>query len=205
MDDYEIVKSKLKLPDTTPYTIQRPRVDKLIKEGFKKNFLLVIGSSGSGKTTAVTNYIRNSNLGRVVYITLSKQEKDFNIFSLYLLKAFKNVKIPLRKLLNETDRAYLLSVLFVNSFEKLKKDLYLVLDDFQNVTDSKEVMQFIAPFFSTNLPKLHIIIISQEKPPFELEKLILLKKGDIITERKLYFDEKEIKELLRYFNVKKKI
>lgn len=205
MNDYEIIKSKCKIPENPPYIIWRPDVYKLIGSGFYKKFLILLGSSGSGKTTAVAEYIKKSGIGRVVYIRLAKTEKDFNIFSLYFIKALKKItkiNVPIEEILKEKERVYLLSVYILNKFEKLKAPLYIIFDNFQDVADSEEVIDFLRPFFLMNSDKLHIIILSQEKPPFQLEKQILLKEGDIITGKKLYFSAEEIETVLNRFGIK---
>ncbi len=202
MSDYEVIEPRLRMPKIVPYAIQRPRIDKLINEGFKKKLLLILGSSGSGKTTAVLNYINNYSVKRFAYLRLSKQETDFNVFSAYLSEALKKSlgeSIPLGKFIDEADKSYLLSVYLANRMAKLKKDFYLILDDFQNVEKSGDLLKFLNPLLSSSIPKFHMIIISRRKPELKVEKMILNGDGMIITEKNLRFNREEIETVLRHF------
>jgi ATP/maltotriose-dependent transcriptional regulator MalT len=206
MSGYKITGSKLKLPEVASYTIERPRIFNLLRDGFKKNFLFILGSSGCGKTTAVANYIKRSGVKRVSYIQLSKQEKDFNVFVVHLAKAIQTslgINILQEKLLKEQNSNYLMSAYMISRLSRLKKDLYLVFDDFQNIADSGEILGFFEPFFYANLPKVHIVIISQEKPHFKMEKQILLGNWELITGKELYFEKEEVDSFFRQWGIEK--
>ncbi len=193
MDDSLIIRSKYLIPDPPPFAICRKRVESMISEGFKKNFLFVVGSSGSGKTTAISLYLSKHKLKNVIYIRLTEEDANFSIFARYIVAGLRKIgmkSVNFENIMGANSRAYILSAYVINKVEDFKEDVYLILDDFHNVENS-ETLNFINPIFNNRIPNFHVAILSQKKPSMKIGKEVMKGNAVLISEKDLYFTEKE--------------
>ncbi len=203
MDDL-IIKSKYLIPEPPSFAICRTRIEHLIESGFKKNFLFVVGSSGSGKTTAISLYLNKHKLKNVIYIRLTPEDADFSIFARYIVTGLNSIgikSVTFEDIMNVTPRAYLLSAYVINKIEDFKEDVYLILDDFHNVENS-ETLNFINPIFNNRVKNLHVAILSQRKPDMKIGKEIMKGNAILISEKDLYFTEREFLDLAGKVGIK---
>ncbi len=204
MDDSLIIKSKYLIPEPPSFAICRGRIEKLIGEGFKKNFLFIVGSSGSGKTTAISLYLEKHKLKNVIYIRLTPEDSDFSIFARYVITGLNKIgikSVTFEDIMNVAPRAYLLSAYVINKIEDFGEDVYLILDDFHNVENS-ETLNFINPIFNNRIPNFHVAILSQKKPNMKIGKEIMKGNAVLISEKDLYFTEKEFLALAEKVGVR---
>ncbi len=189
-----IIKSKFLLPNPPSFAICRKRIERKISEGLKKNFLFIVGSSGSGKTTAISLYLEKHKPGNVIYIRLTPEDANFAIFTQYIAKGFELIGIDMSEITNFAEKPpkpYILSAYVINKVEDFKEDIYLILDDFHNV-ENKYVLNFINPIFNNKVPNFHLVLLSQKKPSMKIGKEILKGNAVLIREKELYFSREEI-------------
>ncbi len=204
MDDSLIIKSKYLIPEPPSFAICRSRIEHLIESGLKKSFLFIVGSSGSGKTTAISLFLDKHKLKNVIYLRLTPEDADFSIFAHYIVTGLNRIgikSVTFEDIMNVTPRAYLLSAYVINKIEDFKEDVYLILDDFHSVENS-ETLNFINPIFNNRVKNFHVVILSQKKPSMKIGREIMKGNAVLISEKDLYFTEQEFLDLTEKVGIK---
>jgi ATP/maltotriose-dependent transcriptional regulator MalT len=158
----------------------------------EKNLMVVYSPAGYGKTTLIQDFLSSRNLN---YAWLNLSGGVDHIYTLlnYLIKALKVVnndfgqysadilesrreqyqlKKNMSSLINDFVKTFINE--FSNSF---RQDVFLVLDDFQDIEESKWVKETFDTLFHSMPANLHLIIISRQLPDFNF--VSLLKNGNI--------------------------
>ncbi|TXK81444.1 LuxR C-terminal-related transcriptional regulator [Paenibacillus sp. N3.4] len=131
-----IVSTKLHIPHVRSSLVSRPRLMDKLNEGMKVKLTLVSAQAGYGKTTALSEWVRQSS-NLVAWVSLDKQDNDGIPFWSYVLASIQE-RVPgfglaVGDLLEKGSSVPLVSVIgaLLNELNGLTSELVIILDDYQ--------------------------------------------------------------------------
>lgn len=153
---------------------------------------LVIGSPGFGKTTLLAQWRQSlmASAADVAWLSLSADDKYLSTFYDYLMSALRLLNVisevqPLGVPSAESIDQVVATV--VNGACQSKRELYLIIDDYQFVVDPRahKLMQKLLDHAPANL---HFVIASRVQPPLTLIRLRMLDQVFELDSASLTFD-----------------
>jgi len=167
----QIILSQLTPPAQKSSILDRPRVLHLLKQSLDYPLTILVAETGYGKTTSALSLIKSIRLPYFWY-TISRNECDPRLFLTYLCSAFnqQGYKIGLTALRvledSDVDLQECLITLINSITSLLKEEAMFVLDDFQSLDESDEILGMM-DWFIEHLPaNLHVMILSRTQPEF---------------------------------------
>lgn len=167
----QIILSKLTPPAQRSSILDRPRVQKLLRNSLSYPLTVVTCETGYGKTTSALTLTQNLDIP-VYWYTVSRNERDPHLFLTYLCTVFNQGKQKLGQPAltvmedSQADFQECLTALLNSISTNLMMDALLVLDDFQGINDSDEILTMM-DWFINHLPgNLHLLILSRVLPDF---------------------------------------
>jgi len=173
-----ILRTKLYAP-RLPDIIPREKLLQELDASRKAKLTTIVAGAGYGKSTLAASFL-TARKAPYVWYQLEYTDRDLSEFIAYLvagirmhdsgfgeetlgrLRAAENIagesKIILTTLISEMDA-------------NIEEDLFVVLDDFQGVNESKQIIEALDFLLSHLPPSLHLIILSREKPELDLARL----------------------------------
>ncbi|UVE19718.1 LuxR C-terminal-related transcriptional regulator [Pseudomonas sp. LS44] len=199
--DRQLVSTKFSPPRLGTQSIPRQRLLDAFQGMAKRRVGLVTGSPGFGKTTLLAQWRQEMmRVGAdVAWLSLSVDDKQLSIFFAYLHGALQRLGIPFDsgippegvrpEFIDEVVAA------IVEGAAGINKELFLVLDDYQHVSDqrSHQLMQRLLDHSPANL---HFVIVSRVAPPLNFSRLRLLDEVVDIDCAALPFDLGETRAFL---------
>lgn len=173
-----LLHTKLRVPRSTPTLLSRPRLTTQLGPQPEGRLTLLSAPAGFGKTTLVTDWIRQQN-SPVAWLTLDEQDSDPVLFWRYLIAALRVVDARLglqsEAILAAYSRASLETVVtfLINDItDHINPDtpLTLVLDDFHWI-HTASVHQSLNYLLQHQPPQLHIMLLTRADPPLSLARL----------------------------------
>ena len=162
----QIILSKLTPPAQRSSVLARPRVVQLLRDCLVYPVTVVVSETGYGKTTSALTLTQSLDIP-VFWYTVSRNERDPRLFLSYLCTSFNQGKQklgqPALRVLedNQANFKECLIVLLNSISMNLTQEALLVLDDFQGMHDSQEILE-IMDWFIEHLPgNLHVLILSR--------------------------------------------
>lgn len=176
--DKLLVSTKFAPPRIGTQTIVRERLLEDFRAMTQCRVGLVTGSAGFGKTTLLAQWrqvmIRAGY--EVAWLALSADDKHVPIFFAYLRGALQRLGIALDNdvLLEGARPEFIDEVVaaIVEGAASINKDLFLVIDDYQHVTDPR-AHQFMQKLLDHSPDNLHFVISSRVGPPLSFSRLRL--------------------------------
>lgn len=170
-----MLQTKLHIPSTCSNLVHRSNLFEKLNMGLERKLILISAPAGFGKTTVISDWIRESNITSAWY-SIDKRDNDPKEFLCYIIAAVKNIDsdfgLSSQKLLNTPQKPNIESIagLLINDILKIKNEFVLVLDDF-HLINSMEVFE-IVKFLLEHIPKqIHIIISTRSDPPLPIARL----------------------------------
>ena len=202
-----LLKTKLHIPQTrSAELIPRPRLFEQLNEGVCRQLTLVAAPAGSGKTTLVSDWLRQIE-GAAAWLSLDQADNDLTRFWTYLIAGLQTVQPGLGQMalaalqnlgFGNVDTASLVENLLtnlINDIATLSGQLILVLDDY-HLIEALEIHQSLN-FLLTHLPaSLQLVLITREDPPLPLARLRVKKQMIEIRTRDLQFTTEEATQFL---------
>jgi len=158
---------------------------------------------GYGKTSLILNYLDKKHQGDHLILDLDKDDKKIQIFLRHLLKY-----LPLR------DKINLENINIIKQSKDIKKSVkilmdgididsdthkILVLDSFENVSESKEILNFIRIFIEMAPRNFHIVLLSQiNLVNLEWAKLFVEQRVKLIGQEYFTLSDEEIGDFLKF-------
>ena len=167
----QIILSQLTPPAQKSSILDRPRVLHLLKQSLDYPLTTLVTETGYGKTTSALSLIKSNRLPFFWY-TVSRNERDPRLFLTYLCSAFNQqgfkIGLPALRVLENSDvdlQECLITL--VNAITSLlNEEALFVLDDFQSLNESDEILGMMN-WFVDHLPaNLHVMILSRTQPEF---------------------------------------
>ncbi len=200
-----MIKTKIYVPRQNEDVIARPHLLLQLNNGIQRKITLVSAAAGFGKTTLVSQWVREVDR-QVAWVSLDSQDNDVKRFCLYVLYALKSRVPELEVIFNEMmsfdqmpiKEAIITAV--INSISNVQEDIILVLDDYHLIENDKihEGVGFLLEYLPENL---HVAITTREEPKLPLAKLRA--KGNLceIRAQHLKFSYDEISSLFTKFHI----
>ncbi|WP_307329765.1 hypothetical protein [Evansella vedderi] len=203
--EHLVLKTKLEAPVVDSQVLFRPSIMKRLKSARKRPLTLMQAGPGYGKSTAISAFLRMENTPYVWY-TVTEQDNHLSRFLVYFKEAILPITVDLdEKWLTEAfmnihrgdEKAiYECCSHFINACVDIKEDWLFIIDDFQLVSENREINQFMK-WFLMHLPqRLHIVLVSRTKIDWEFLHSMRV-KGQLVevNERDLCFSPEEIEIL----------
>ena len=136
--DEPILKTKLYKPRLRSEMVSRPRLLERLKTGLKLKLTLVAAPAGYGKTTLLSEGIRDSQMP-VGWLTLDEDDNDPTRFWSYIIAALQTVHTDIGKSVlgllqsQQAPPIEYISTIIVNEMSEVNEDFALVLDDYHMI------------------------------------------------------------------------
>jgi ATP/maltotriose-dependent transcriptional regulator MalT len=203
-----LIDEKISMPASTRYGA-RPRLTALLDKGVNScNSTIISGRAGTGKTTLVLDFAKNSGLP-VAWYKVDAPEAEITNFFQYLIGSIqrkrsdfgRNVLIPLTKTADCDQISDLAEAFLYELVEDERNPLLIVIEDLHLVFDS----EWLVPFLRRVLPLLpaevHMIITSRTVPPAPLWRMRSKQTLSVIDEATLAFTRPEAVELFESYGL----
>ncbi len=167
----QIILSQLTPPAQKSSILDRPRVLHLLKQSFDYPLTTLVTETGYGKTTSALSLIKSTKQPFFWY-TISRNERDPRLFLTYLCSTFNQqgykIGLPALRVLEDSDldlQECLITL--INSIASLlKEEALFVMDDFQSLNDSDEILGMMNWLIEHLPANLHVMILSRTPPEF---------------------------------------
>ncbi|KMM39153.1 hypothetical protein AB986_07970 [Alkalihalobacillus macyae] len=204
-----IIETKLVPPALKDTYIYRRSVIKKLKEVMNYPLTIVHAGAGYGKSTIVSQYIKQCKQP-VCWYTVTEQDDDIFPFIHYIVytirKKFPHFGEELLEVIAQMDYwvseedLQLLSALFINECARMNTDFILVIDDFQLVDHVFMINQWIEKFITLLPTNVHLLFSTRMKPKWDiLIKLSVSNQMLDINEKDLSLSEEETRVFLTDF------
>lgn len=173
-----LLHTKLHVPYTTPTLLTRPRLNDLLSRRPNGSLTLLSTPAGFGKTTLVTDWIRQQN-NLTAWLALDEQDNDPILFWRYLIAALQVVdkRLGLRaqaalSAFNSASVETAVTLLINDIVANLPADapLTLVLDDFHWI-HAATIHQSLNHLLQRQPPQFHLLLLTRADPPLSLARL----------------------------------
>lgn len=197
-----LITTKLTIPPTyLKKIVPRPHVYELLNRGLQRPLLLVSASAGFGKTTLVSEWLRQQSLS-AAWLSLEESDNDQTRFWHYIMRALEHVNPEFaeqsKSWSNREQEAMgsavptletMLTTL-INRLMKLKTEVILVLDNYHTITDP-QLHQALTFFIDHLPPQLHLVLMTRYDPPLPLARLRVQGKLIELRATQLHFTIEE--------------
>ncbi|GCE05180.1 LuxR C-terminal-related transcriptional regulator [Dictyobacter aurantiacus] len=194
--DPQIITTKLAIP---PYylkkIIPRDHVYMALDAGLQRPLLLVTAPAGFGKTTVVSEWIRQRQLP-AAWVSLDPSDNDIVRFWRYILTALSRFLPELNDLISSCQGGQggpgieTILTRFINSAITLSEDIVLVLDDYHTIC-TPVIHQSVTFLLEHLPPRLHVVLITRRDPPLPLARLRVQGKLVELRTQDLRFTDEE--------------
>lgn len=170
-----LLQTKFHIPTLRPTLVSRPRLFAKLQTSLRGKLTLVAAPAGSGKTTLICDWLRQTPLP-AVWLSLDSGDNELKRFLHYVIGALQSIQPTLGQetltLLQLPQPAAVDELLtpLVNDLATMAQKLILVLDDY-HVIETPAIHQLLT-FLLERLPaQLHLVITSRSNPPVPLARL----------------------------------
>ncbi|HSB64946.1 MAG TPA: LuxR C-terminal-related transcriptional regulator [Anaerolineales bacterium] len=185
-----ILSTKLYVPPAGKKPVERSHLLDLLTaaQSERCRLVLVSAQAGSGKTTAIVQWIRHIGWP-VGWVSLDRRDNQPKQFFVYLIAALRQVMPEIGKeALELLDLPGLnleeIVLLLANELQVAPDPFVMVLDDFQSITNPV-LHQVIDTLLDVQPPQIRLVLLSREDPPIQLARrrvsgeLIELRQADL--------------------------
>lgn len=170
-----LLSTKLKIPAPRKNYVVRKALFEKLSDCEDMSVIFVRGGAGTGKTTLLSSFIRETGLKNVCWVSIDATNANVYSFWLYFTAAitsfWEDGDSILALMRSNPDASHMenLLIMLINRICG-EEDYYMVLDDVHCMKDAALVKTF--EFFISAMPSnLHLIMLSREDPPVYLGPL----------------------------------
>jgi len=193
--------TKLAVPTTRSGAVSRPRLVAQLNRGLERKLTLVSAPPGFGKTTLVSEWLRQSQLP-VAWLSLDAADNEPMRFWTYVFAALDRLEPGLAAdslaMLRSSPPLPLEAMLtpLLNALAALERRCALVLDDYQLI--GAPAIHAALGFLLDQLPpQLHLVLITRSDPPLPLPRLRVRGQLAELRDADLRFTTAEAADLLQ--------
>jgi len=176
MDAVPLLATKLYTPPPRPELVPRPRLLRRLDEGLQAGMRLVLVSApaGYGKTTLVSNWLRESHVD-AAWLSLDEGDNDPIRFLQYLGAALQTI-VPALQIVPPTIQGIqrlppgIMINTVINDVAGYATPFVLVLDDFHSI-HTPAILEMLASLLEHMPPQMHLILLSRTDPAVSLSRL----------------------------------
>lgn len=187
---------KLHIPNYTS-SLKRNRLYTEFDKYKNASLIMVTGDSGYGKTTLVSNYVRDRNIPTIWY-QLEGLDRFAHIF-------LSHLKTGISRVIEDENHPNIVEPNNVDTelkavqslFANRSTPLFIVLDDYQWVEQSPEIEPIIMDLLNSSSQWVTIVIISRVLPKIPVSRLKVEQKYKHLTTSDLAFT---FEETISFFN-----
>lgn len=191
-----MLRTKLHAPAASKNVVSRDRLMINLQRARECRLTLVVASAGSGKTTAVLDWLGKCGLP-YAWLSLDSQDNDPVTFWHYVCASLESIAVGIRK-----DTDYVLSSrellnagvhinILIDRLSEVQSDFLLVLDDLHLITDPS-ILEGLSYLIDYLPPQMHLVLISRTEPEIDLARHRIKWQVRRLEEEDLRFDEEEI-------------
>ncbi|MBI4961652.1 MAG: hypothetical protein HY913_00090 [Desulfomonile tiedjei] len=191
-------------PPRFPHILYRQRLVDRLEQHRDKKLILILGPAAQGKSTLALSYVMTSDRPSA-WVNLGPEESDpVNLF--YLLTQSLHLALP------EVDftaalqypglsfgpreelplyRDWTLALL-----GRLQQPVQLILDGLDRLAPEAPSFRFLQVFLDCLPPSIHLVLLSREMPPLEIQALKMRQEAFILTGEELAFTLEETRNYL---------
>jgi LuxR family maltose regulon positive regulatory protein len=192
----DLLASKFYFPPHHLDLVPRPHLLESLEEGLNRKLTLVSAPAGFGKTTLLSEWIRDGG-HPAAWLSLDKNDNDLSRFLIYLIAALQRIDpeigIDVQAALEESHSPHfeILLTRLVSEIEKLPDKVIILLDDY-HLIDSKSVHDVIN-FLIEYLPAtIHLVICGRTDPPLPIPRLRVRGEVNEVRTSHLRFTKNEM-------------
>ncbi|HSM55724.1 MAG TPA: LuxR C-terminal-related transcriptional regulator [Candidatus Sulfomarinibacteraceae bacterium] len=189
------LETRLRVPHPRRDIIERGALSSRLDEVTAYPLTLVSAPAGSGKTTLVSNWVRDSDLP-VIWYSLDEDDNEPFRFLGHLIGAVQQLPVDvshsLVRALSTNNRAPLRRMVarLNNDIAAANRTIVLVLDDYHLIHEP-DIHDGLVYMLQHQPPNLHLILITREDPPLPLARLRVRGQIQEFRARDLKFDRAE--------------
>lgn len=183
-----------------PKILHRKRINEILSQIFEVPIFFISASMGYGKTMAVKNFLEKNKDIEFIWFGTANEESDDIWMWHKLCKAIESTDFELSKKLNSYGfpRSNMDIYRVINEIrEAVDKRIILVIDDWDDtkIAYINRLIKFIA---FEEIPNLHIVIISRNKPSSQYIELELKQRCLVMWQNDIAFT---IEETVEFFEI----
>jgi LuxR family maltose regulon positive regulatory protein len=200
------LRTKLLPPRHVPEILPRPRLTEKLKANLNAPVTLVTADAGCGKTTLVSEFLRQQSRETVWY-QLDHTDADPFVFLGYICHGIKrfapNFGETLLPYLNEATADLLshperaVDLLLNEILESIEQPFILILDDYHHIGRETIVHSLVDRLLQYSSDMLHLIITTRDLPPLAIMRRRSQAAATVISREDLLFTDEEVQELFR--------
>ena len=200
------LRTKLLPPRAVSELLRRPRLNERLAAHLNAPITMVAADAGYGKTTLVSDFLRNQNRPYVWY-QLDHTDADPIVFLNYVALGIKDLENGFgdalisylaeanEDLVRTPERA---ADLLINEIlQSIVQPFILVLDDYHHIGPDTVVHKIVDRILQYSSELLHLIITTRDLPPLAITRRRSQKKALVIDREDLLFTDSEVRELFR--------
>lgn len=206
-----LLKTKLQIPRERRDLVPRPRLTERLSSGLQRRLTLCSAPTGFGKTTLLSEWIRESALP-AAWVSLDGYDNDPVRFFSYLIAALQTIQPDVALDLLAWLRAPQLSTLvppqdasadwsdrvlipLINEMATIHRAFVLVLDDYQAI-ESQQIHDVVTYLVEHAPSQMHVAIATRCDPPLPLSRLRARRQLNELREPELRCTVEEAATLL---------
>ena len=200
------LRTKLLPPRAVSEMLLRPRLTNRLEANLNSPITMVAADAGCGKTTLISDFVRNSTRQSVWY-QLDHTDADPFVFLGYLVHGIRNfapefgetvlpyIEKATDEFLRFPERA--VDLLLNEILETIEQPFILVLDDYHHIGRETVVHKLVDRLLQYSSEILHLIITTRDLPPLAIMRRRTQSRALVITREDLLFTDDEMRELFR--------
>ncbi len=200
------LKTKLLPPRAVSEFLDRPRLTEKLRANLNSPVTLVAADAGCGKTTLISDFIRETSRQSVWY-QLDHTDADPFVFLGYIAHGIKNFAPQfgeniLPYLSEATDELFrfperAVDLLLNEILETIEQPFILVLDDYHHIGRETVVHKLVDRLLQYSSEMLHLIITTRDLPPLATMRRRSQSAALILTREDLLFTDDEMRGLFK--------
>ena len=203
---YFVLRTKLMPPRVGTELLERPRLTDRLTQNLNAPVTMVAADAGSGKTTLIAEFLRNTARPAVWY-QLDHTDADPVVFLHYIAEGIRNIEPSFgdalfpylseanEELLRFPERAA--DLLTNEILRSVERPFILVLDDYHHIGPKTPVHKIVDRMLQYSSEHLHLVITTRDLPPLAIMRRRSQSAALVITREDLLFTDDEVRELFR--------
>lgn len=200
------LRTKLLPPRAVSEMLPRPRLTSRLEANLNAPVTMVAADAGCGKTTLISDFVRNAPRESVWY-QLDHTDADPFVFLGYIVHGIRNfapefgetvlpfIEKATDEFLRFPERA--VDLLLNEILETIEQPFILVLDDYHHIGRETVVHKLVDRLLQYSSEIIHLVITTRDLPPLAIMRRRTQSRALVITREDLLFTDDEIRELFR--------